>query len=206
MLQFSIGFARFRLIFALAVLIGVAVFATLAQAQQYRIQAGDVLRIEVLEDASMNREVLVAPDGRISMPLAGSLRLGGASIPEAQQRVTAALASSFATRPNVLVSLVQLRDVAPRDPDNVFVIGEVNNPGKIAIDRGTTLLQALSVAGGVTDFAAVKRIQLRRTDRSGHEKVYTFNYQAVLNGQSSIGTSPVQKGDVIVVPPRRLFE
>ncbi|MEM6587041.1 MAG: polysaccharide biosynthesis/export family protein [Pseudomonadota bacterium] len=195
-----------RRIYALFIFLALMISASIAMAQQYRIQAGDVLRIEVLEDATLNREVLVAPDGHISLPMAGSLRVSGVSIPEAQQRVTAALARNFATRPNVVVSLIQLRDVKARVPDNVFVIGEVNNPGKIDIDRGTTLLQALSVAGGVTDFAAIKRIQLRRTDKSGQEKVYTFNYQAVLNGQSSIGTSPVQKGDVIVVPPRRLFE
>ncbi|MEM7731345.1 MAG: polysaccharide biosynthesis/export family protein [Pseudomonadota bacterium] len=195
-----------RRIYAVLILLALAISASLATAQQYRIQAGDVLRIEVLEDATLNREVLVAPDGHISIPMAGSLQVSGVSIPQAQQRVTAALAHNFATRPNVVVSLIQLRDVQARAPDNVFVIGEVNNPGKIDIDRGTTLLQALSVAGGVTDFAAIKRIQLRRTDKSGREKVYTFNYQAVLNGQSSIGTSPVQKGDVIVVPPRRLFE
>jgi polysaccharide export outer membrane protein len=91
------------------------------------------------------------------------------------------------------------------DPENIFIIGEVNNPGSIPIDEGLTLLQTLALAGGVTDFAAVKRIQLRRVE-NGSERVYNLNYQSVLDGVSNVGRAQMQAGDVIVVPARRLFE
>ncbi len=188
-----------------------SLFATIAQADQYRIQRGDLLRVEVLEDSSVNREVLVAPDGRITVPLAGNISVGGASLTEAERRLTARLEGSFATTPTVVVSLLQLREPdAPRPepdviPTNVFVIGEVNKPGAIVIEQGTTLLQALSLAGGLTDFAAVKRVQLRRVV-NGEEQVFNLNYQAILDGQSGIGLASMYQGDVIVVPARRLFE
>jgi polysaccharide export outer membrane protein len=73
------------------------------------------------------------------------------------------------------------------------------------VERGTTLLQFLAESGGLTPFAATKRIQLRRTDAAGQERSYLFNYDAVMSGaQTTVIT--LQKGDVIIVPQRRLFE
>lgn len=196
-------------LFAAFLVLAVSFVASIAHAQGYRVQSGDLLRVEVLEDSSLNREVLVAPDGRISVPLAGNIKVSGASIPEVQRRLTSSLATNFATTPTVLVSLLQLREpAAPApepDPLNVYVIGEVNNPGVIPAEPGMTLLQALSLAGGLTDFAAVKRVQLRRVEK-GRETVFNLNYQRILDGQSGVGLSKVKEGDVIVVPARRLFE
>lgn len=188
-----------------------SLFASTAYAQTFNIRAGDLLRVEVLEDSSINREVLVAPDGRISMPLAGNVRVSGVSLVEAQRILTNRMESNFATRPTVLVSLIQLREPAApapqADPDlmSVYVIGEVNNPGLIETENRITMLQALSLAGGMTDFAAVKRVQLRRVV-NGSEKVYGLNYQQILDGQSGVGLTSIADGDVIVVPARRLFE
>lgn len=198
----------------MAVVACFAIVGTASQthAQDYRIQPGDTLRVEVLEDSSINRDVLVAPDGRISVPLAGVLRVGGVTISEAQRRVVSALEDNFATPPTVLVSLLQLR---PEDPlqeseeetVNIYVIGEVRNPGLIPAEPGITLLQSLAMAGGVTDFAATKRIQLRRKNAStGTETIYKFNYDQVIDGIAGIGTAELAEGDVIVVPARRLFE
>lgn len=194
-------------LFALAV----SLFASTVYAQTFNIRAGDLLRVEVLEDSSINREVLVAPDGRISMPLAGNVRVSGVSLVEAQRILTDRMESSFATRPTVLVSLIQLRDLPAAalqaDPEilGVYVIGEVNKPGLIETENHITLLQALSLAGGMTDFAALKRIQLRRVV-NGTETVYGLNFQQILDGQSGVGLASIIDGDVIVVPARRLFE
>lgn len=180
--------------------------AVTAEASEYRIKAGDTLRVEVLEDATINRDVLVGPDGSISVPLVGTIAVGGKTRAQASDSLAVALAPNFAKRPNVLVSLQALRratgDTVSR---KVYVIGEVNKPGYVDVSRNTTLLQALALAGGVTDFAAVKRIQLRRITDAG-ETVYSFNYRQVLDGVSNVGTSAVFGGDVIVVPTRRLFE
>ena len=188
-------------------------FTTALHAQSFKIRSGDLLRVEVLEDNSINREVLVAPDGRVSLPLAGNVRVSGLSITEAQRVLTNRLESSFSVRPTVLVSLVSLREPDPVIPapepepvvTNIYVIGEVNNPGLIETEDTVTLLQALSLAGGPTDFAAIKRVQLRRIE-DGRERVYGLNYQQILDGQSNVGGVPMVDGDVIVVPARRLFE
>ncbi len=193
-------------LFAWVIMACVGIIATGVEAASYKIRSGDVLRVEVLEDESINRDVLVGPDGSISVPLVGVISVSGNTLTEASSRLAGALAPNFANTPNVLVSLRERNSTSGGSVSRkVYVIGEVNKPGYVDVDRNTTLLQALALAGGVTDFAAVKRIQLRRVS-GGSETVYRFDYSKVLDGVSNVGTSAVTGGDVIVVPTRRLFE
>ena len=190
--------------------ISATLIATTASAQDnYRVRPGDTLTVEVLEDPALNRNVLVLPDGRFSFPFAGTVQAGGRTIGEISAALTRGIASNFAAEPNVFVSIQQLRAITPRGTApatmEIFFLGEVNNPGPKAVRRNITLLQALATSGGFSKFAAQKRIQLRRTDRSGNQSVYTVNYKALSNGAT--GTPIVlQEGDVILVPERRLFE
>ncbi|OED46749.1 sugar transporter [Rhodobacteraceae bacterium (ex Bugula neritina AB1)] len=180
-----------------------------ADAQGYQIRAGDKLRIEVLEDASLNRSVLVAPDGRISVPQAGTISVRGQSVETVQANLTQRLASNFANTPNVFVSIEQLAEQRERLPTapapepviTVYVMGEVGRPGKLDVKPGTNVLQMFAVMGGFTKFAATKRIQLRR----GGAVVSKLNYDAIEKGGQG-GQATLRDGDVIVVPQRRLFE
>ncbi|WP_306114895.1 MULTISPECIES: polysaccharide biosynthesis/export family protein [unclassified Roseovarius] len=196
----------------LAVLLLVPVISATASAQDsYRIKPGDVVRVEVLEDATLNRDAIVLPDGRISLPLAGNIKAGGRSVEEVRSDVIATLASNFATEPTVFVSLSQLAAPkatvsAAKSTNTIYILGEVANPGAHAVERGTTMLQALAQVGGFSQFAATKRIQLRRTDKSKKERIYNVNYKDILAGKTSIGTTVMESGDVIIVPQRRLFE
>lgn len=186
--------------------------APAAQAQDYRIQRGDVLRIEVLEDASLNRTSLVTPDGRVGLPLAGTVPAAGRTVSEVQRALAARLAVNFASEPTVYVGVERLGEAAVTGPDapetiDVFLVGEVNKPGRATVEHGTTLLQLFGEMGGFSKFAATKRIQLRRVDgKSGKETVYTFNYRDIVAGASAGGTTHLRDGDVILVPQRRLFE
>ncbi|MEB8388438.1 polysaccharide export protein [Rhodobacteraceae bacterium KMM 6894] len=179
-----------------------------AHAQGYKIRPGDTLRIEVLEDSALNRTVLVAPDGRISLPQAGTLSVRGKNVESVQSALTQRLAGSFAATPNVFVSIDQLaeRRIVPRGPPapdpviSVFVVGEVGKPGELDVDPGTNVLQLFAVMGGFTKFAATKRIQLRRDST-----VYRLNYDRIEAGSQG-GRTVLRDGDVIVVPQRRLFE
>ncbi|QIE41253.1 polysaccharide biosynthesis/export family protein [Meridianimarinicoccus aquatilis] len=190
-------------------LMAALMLATMSQAQTYNLEVGDVLAIEVLEDASLNRNTLVLPDGNISFPFAGNVRAAGRTVSQVQQSLITALAPNFATAPTVFVSINQLNSppsTGGRDI-TIYVIGEVNNPGEKELEKGTTFLQALASVGGFTSFAATKRIQLRRTDPStGQEAVYSFNLRAAGDGAKISGNATLLDGDVILVPERRLFE
>ena len=182
--------------------------AEVAQAQGYQVRPGDTLRIEVLEDSSLNRTVLVAPDGRISVPQAGTLSVLGLNVEAVQNNLTQRLAGNFANTPNVFVSIEQLaerreriaRVPAPDPVINVYVMGEVGEPGLLEVKPGTNVLQMFAIMGGFTNFAATKRIQLRR-----HTTVYRLNYDRIEAGGKG-GQTVLHDGDVIVVPQRRLFE
>lgn len=185
--------------------------ASVAVAQSYRIQPGDTLTVNVLEDPSIDRSVLVLPDGGISLPLAGSVSAAGLTVSQLENRLEDRLASNFASRPNVFVAvgpLAEPPEMLEEEPEiiSVFIVGEVNNPGTLQLEPGTNLLQALAAAGGPSRFAATKRIQLRRVDAAGQERLAQFNYQAVLVGAARPQLWYLRDGDVIVVPERRLFE
>lgn len=195
----------------LTLIITVVLTTTMAFGQdRYLVQPGDTLQIEVLEDASLNRTVLVTPDGRFAFPFAGSLRASGRTIAQIRRNVIAAIQDSFASEPTVFVSVASLRpEEEEEEPDtiNVYVLGEVNTPGLREVTPHTTFLQALSQAGGFTSFAATKRVQLRRTNpRTGQQSLTTINYRDLADGAGLSQSIVLYEGDVILVPERRLFE
>ena len=186
----------------LLVLPGIA--PAFAQSAGYRIQPGDQLAITVLEDDTLNRQLLVLPDGTISVPLAGTVRAGGRSVESVEAAIADQLASNFAVRPSVFVSVVTVDETYGTFP--IFVMGQVATPGMVEVEPGTTLLQAIALAGGLDRFAATKRIQLRRADSTGQQRLYLFNFKAVERGGAIQSMIALREGDVIIVPERRLFE
>ncbi|WP_253196343.1 polysaccharide biosynthesis/export family protein [Roseovarius sp. PS-C2] len=196
-------------IFAAAMIAATGAFAQGA----YQIKSGDALQIEVLEDPNLNRTVLVLPDGSFNFPLIGSIQAGGKSLSSVRSALSSGLASNFNTPPTVFVSIAALGPapvaapavpVAPPTID-IFVMGEVAAPGKLAASPEITILQALAQAGGLTRFAARKRVELRRADsETGVITRYRYNYDGT--GKSIKGSTLLIPGDVIVVPARRLFE
>ena len=205
---------RLRTALALALALPMLLVTMAAAQDAYRIRPGDVLRIEVIEDPGMNRSALVPPDGRITMPLAGSITAAGQSVDQVQAALSQALAPNFAAPPSVFVSIERLAEVRPAAPRipvapptvDVFLIGEFAAPGKVSVAPGTTVLQLFAEAKGFSRFAATRRIQMQRRQPDGTVKTYPLNYDAMLSGQSPNAGVVVQKGDVFVAPVRRLFE
>lgn len=183
-----------------------------AAAQEYKIRAGDTLQVEVLEDPSLNRTLLVLPDGTISFPLAGSVAASGRTVSQVQSALTSGLSGNFAAAPTVTVSVASLAQrtssaPAPDPTIDVYIMGEVAVPGKKEIDPGTTILQFLAESGGLTPFAAKSRIELHRTDsQSGTTQVYFFSYDRRGKGERIASSTALIDGDVVVVPARKLFE
>ena len=197
--------------------LSVSLVATFAAAQSdYQIRRGDTLQIEVFEDSDLNRSVVVLSDARISFPFAGTLRVAGRTVNEVQAALTSAISSNFAAPPTVFVAVqpapvVPRPVIAPAPPPppptiDIYFLGEVSSPGAKAVPPGTTFLQAMAQSGGLTRFAAVKRVQLRRTDpKSRADRIINLNYDAIESGAAA-GRTTLMDGDVIVVPQRRLFE
>ena len=186
---------------------------TFAMAQDsYLIRPGDTLAIEVLDDPQLDRTVLILPDGRFSFPFAGTVLAGGRSIGQVQQALTAALAPNFAAPPTVFVTVRSLREAQPLPPTpeatiDVYMLGEVQAPGEKTVPVGTTFLQAMARSGGFTNFAAQRRVQLRRTNpQTGAQTVTEINYRALERGARLSSNVVLREGDIILVPERRLFE
>ena len=181
-----------------------------ARAQDYTVQIGDRLDISVLEDPGLNRTVLVRPDGRITMPLAGTVMAAGSSPEALQARIQSALSSQFVQPPTVTVSLVSLGQAPAEElPEGtratVYVLGQVGSPGPYDVALPVDILQMLAIAGGPATFAARKRIQVRRRGTDG-ETVFLFDYDSIERGEVPSTPISLADGDIIVVPERRLFE
>ncbi len=183
----------------------------LAQAQtesagDYLLEPGDLIDISILEDPTLNRQALIRPDGNISMPLAGTIAAAGRT-PEAVQRlIRRRLAKDFVEPPNVTVSLAAVAQEDEWEDPAFYVLGEVNEPGRYNFDgeKPVTVLQALSLAGGLDVFAARKRVQIRRYV-GDIETLLLFDYDAVESGEGLLQQLFIEDGDVIVVPERGLF-
>ena len=187
-----------------------------AQAQDpYRLQAGDIVEITVIEDPNLNRRVLVGPDGRISLPLAGSVVAAGRTLGQIESSVQAGLAGNFVRPPTVSASLVAL--APPPLPEaeeleeielfSVYVLGEVLRPGRYDYEseKPISVLQALALAGGPGVFADRDEIQIRNVE-DGAEKIRIFNYDAVEEGLGAMLAITLSDGAIIVVPERGLFD
>jgi polysaccharide export outer membrane protein len=175
-------------------------------AQDYLIQAGDVIQVSVLEDSTLDRQVLVRPDGRISLPLAGSLEAAGRTPEALQATIRSRLGRDFVTPPTVTVSLVSVAEPDEEEEGTVvvYVLGEVVAPGAYQVQQPAHILQALALSGGVDVFAARDRIQLRRSGADG-ETTFLFDYEAIEDGATPSGGLALRDGDVIIVPERGLF-
>ena len=195
----------------LALVAMLAMLGTAIAQGNYLIKSGDTLSIEILEDDSLNRQVLVLPDGNVSFPMAGTVRARGLTTEQVERSIASRVSSNFAVTPTIYVSVANTAPLEPRveEPDApllVYLVGEVNEPGPKEIEPGTTFLQLLSQSGGFTKFAATKRLQLRRTDANGQQRLYKINYKAISQGAQMSRDLALYPGDVILVPERRLFE
>lgn len=177
-------------------------------AERYILEPGDVLSVSVLEDPLLDRQVLVAPDGIIALPLAGTITAEGLTTEQLQRTIQNRLRKNFVERPNVTVALVSTTE----DEDDlldVYVLGEVARPGRYEYEaeKPITVLQALTLAGGLGPFAATERIQVREVI-AATETLRLFNYEAAQDGllNNSRDLSALQDSAVIVVPERGLFE
>ena len=158
----------------------------------YRIVSGDVLQIIVWKDPDASvPSAVVRPDGKIGMPLLKEIVVAGLTPKEVERMITGRL-SQFIRAADVTVVVKEINTKA-------YVVGAVKKEGPVSLQYQMTVLQALSEAGGVTDYAKRKKIYLLRSE-NGKPFRFPFNYDAVIRGQQMEQNIPVIPGDTIVVP------
>jgi polysaccharide export outer membrane protein len=194
-----------RIVLALLLLGG---FATSALAQT--IKSGDSLSISVLQDPKLDRQVIVDPNGQIAFPLAGHIRARGLT-PEAIENLLKEKLKTNYKDEALDVTVAFTGSVKPDVPEEdlkpkIFITGEVIRPGSYVVRQKTTLMQAISLAGGLSPYAAKRRLQVRRRSSSGDETIFVFDYKAYEAGAGLDGNIALSAGDVIMVPERGLFE
>jgi polysaccharide export outer membrane protein len=158
----------------------------------YQIGPEDVLSIVVWKEEGLKAEVLVRPDGGISFPLIGDLQAAGKTAAQLQDEIAKKL-EKFIPDPVVSVSLLKVVG------NKIYVIGRVNHPGEFPAGRYIDVMQALSMAGGLTTFAAENGIKVLRKE-GGKDVVLPFRYSDVKNGENLEQNVRLKGGDTVVVP------
>jgi polysaccharide export outer membrane protein len=158
----------------------------------YRVNAGDRLDISVWKEEDLQRQVLVRPDGAFSFPLAGQIMAQGRTVTDIREELESRLSRYIPD----LVSTVTVVDVSG---NTIFVIGQVNTPGSFVMNPVLDVMQALSMAGGMTPFASLKNIRILRRE-NGVQTALEFDYTEVADGRSLEQNIQLRSGDVVVVP------
>jgi polysaccharide export outer membrane protein len=186
-------------------LVALAAFGTASAAADdgYRINGGDMLHISVYGEQNLNQDVPVQPDGGIAFPLVGNMNVRGMTLKEVQTKVANTLRESQyfpnLTDNEVTVSMVKASG------NSVSVVGQVKQPGTFAYDTQLDVMQALSLAGGLTPFASKSKIKILRRDPQGTQTAILFDYSDIEDGQHLDKNIILQGGDVVVVPQASLF-
>ena len=162
-----------------------------APTAEYRMSAGDKLRIEVYKDPQLSQSAQVRPDGKITLPLIGDVEAAGLTPIELRDTITKSL-KEYVMSPTVTVIVVEATAAT------AYVMGEVNHPGAVNLQPPLTVIQALALAGGLKDFADAKNIRILRKGPAGVIEPIAFNYK---NAMKSAG-APIylRAGDTVVVP------
>jgi polysaccharide biosynthesis/export protein len=163
-----------------------------SSSSHYLIGANDLLNIFVWKETDLTRDVTVMPDGRITYPLVGEIDAAGHTVTDLKEKITEKL-KNFISSPEVTVIVRESRS------QKIYTLGKVTRSGQIQLEPSMTVLQALSAAGGCTEWADTKNIMIvRRT--SGKETMFRFNYQDVISGKDLKQNIVLEPNDTIVVP------
>jgi polysaccharide export outer membrane protein len=175
---------------------GAATAAAVADARKtgleaYRIGPEDMLRISVWKNEAMSSaSVLVRPDGMISLPLLNDVKANGLTALELRDVLTEKL-KEFVPNPEVSVIVSDIRSL------KVSVMGEVARPGRFELRSWVTVLDALALAGGFTQYASRSSIAILRADGATMKRI-PFNYNKVADGQQE--NFYLRQGDIVLVP------
>jgi polysaccharide biosynthesis/export protein len=163
-----------------------------AQQASYVVKPGDVLEISVWKEPDLQRQVLVRPDGAFSFPLVGEVDARGKSVADLNKIVSDRI-GKYISDAVVTVSVQEIKG------NKIFVLGQVNKPGEFIVNPSVNIMQALSMAGGMTPFAATNDIIVLRGQGKA-QNAMAFRYADVVRGRSLDTNIELLSGDIVVVP------
>ena len=159
----------------------------------YLINPGDVLSISVWREESLQiTDVLVRPDGYVSFPLVGNLKVAGKGLQAVSEEMAENL-TKYIPDPVVHVAAKTLSG------NQVYVIGKVARPGVYPMGSNIDVVQALSMAGGMTPYAAANKVQILRRN-GGRQSAIQFAYGDIEKGENLEQNIILKAGDVVLVP------
>jgi polysaccharide export outer membrane protein len=159
---------------------------------EYTIGADDVLSIVFWRDKELTTDVNVRPDGKISLPLLNDVQATGLTPAQLRERIVEE-SKKYVEDPNVTVVVKQINS------RKVFITGEVRKPGPYPLTGPTTVLQLISIAGGLADYAKTEKITVVRIE-NGKPVSYRFNYKQVIDGKRLAQNIELKPGDTIIIP------
>lgn len=157
----------------------------------YLIGPDDVLGVLFWREKDLSGDVVVRPDGKITLPLLNDMQAAGLTPEDLRVALTAA-AAKYVAEPNVTVVVRQINS------RRVFITGQIGKPGPYALTPGLTVMQLIALAGGLTEFADSKNILIMRTE-NGKPLAYRFNYKEVLDRKRLQQNIELKPGDTVVV-------
>lgn len=185
--------ARAGCALATLLFVGLASPVRAQQAPDYTMNAGDTLDIAVWKEEDLTKkDVVVRPDGKFSFPLAGQVVARGRTVADIEAEITTRL-KRYVAEPVVSVAVKNL------DGCRIYVIGQVSKAGSFVMNPRINVLQALSLAGGMTPFAAVNDIMVLRGSGES-QRAMPFHYGDVVKGRNLSQNVLLEPGDVVVVP------
>lgn len=182
-----------RNLFAAALLIQYVNFTAAEQVSGYVLNAGDTVHVSAWREDAVQKEVKVLPDGSITVPLVGRIDVKGLSTQAAEGKISEALKKFI---PDPIVTIV----VTAVDGNKAYVLGRVQKPGPLVMTSQTTILQALSMAGGLDKFADENGIKIIRYQSSGVQEVIYIKYKELISGSNLSSNVYLKAGDTILVP------
>ena len=163
-----------------------------ADSDQYIIGPEDVLDVHVWGEDALSRTISVRMDGKISLPLIDEIRAAGLSPLQLKEAITQRLKELIE---NPIVTVI----VKEVNSHKVYITGNVKNPGIYKILSETSIVQLISIAGGVADWASTQKIVIIRKE-NGKERVITVNYKKIIKGEDLSSNLILKPGDTIIVP------
>jgi polysaccharide export outer membrane protein len=160
----------------------------------YRLNPGDKLEITVWEEEKLKQEVVVLPDGTISFPLVRRHVVAAGKTTEELVGLLRELLGQFIPDAEINVRLLAA------EGNKIYVTGEVAHPGAFVMASPTNVMQALSMAGGLTEFAKKNSILVLRREADGKNRSFPFEYGEVEDGENIESNILLQSGDTLVVP------